>query len=73
MAILSKGYKPDNCELRNFLKRNFTNIRDLCLKFGECESFLESNSLAILAICETNLDDSIDFGKFSVSCNLPLI
>ena len=28
--------------------------------FVDCESFLESNSLDILALCETNLDDSVD-------------
>ena len=37
-----------------------------------CESFLESNSPDILALCETNLDDSIDFGNFSVRGYLPL-
>ena len=51
IAILSKG--P-------------TNIRGLCSNFVECESFLESNSPDILAPCETNLDDSIDFGDFFV-------
>ena len=34
--------------------------------FVDCESFLESNSPDILALCETNLDDSIDSGNFSV-------
>ena len=33
----------------------------------------ESNSPDILALCETNLDDSIDSGKFSVIGYLPLI
>ena len=37
------------------------------------ESFLESNSPDILALCETNLDDSIDSGNFSVRGYLPLI
>ena len=32
----------------------------------ECGSFLESNSPDILALCKTNLDDSIDSGNFSV-------
>ena len=41
--------------------------------FVECESFLESNSPDILALCETNLDDSIDSGNFSVRGYLPLI
>ena len=39
----------------------------------EHESFLESNSPDILALCETNLDDSIDSGNFSVRGYLPLI
>ena len=73
MAILSKGCKPDNFESDNSLKLSFTNIRGLCSNFVDCESFLESNSPDILALFETNLDDSIDFGNFSVSGYLPLI
>ena len=42
-------------------------------EFVDCESFLESNSPDILALCETNLDDSIDSGNFSVTGYLPLI
>ena len=30
-------------------------------------------NLALLALCETNLDDSIDSGNFSISVYLPLI
>ena len=41
--------------------------------FVHYESFLESISPDILALCETNLDDSIDFGNFSVRDYLPLI
>ena len=66
MAILSKACKPDNCELHNSLKLSFTNIWDLRLKFNDCKSFLESNSPDILALCEINLDDSIDSSNFSV-------
>ena len=73
VAILSKGCKPDNFEPHNSLKLSFTNIRGLCSNFVECESFLESNSPDILALCETNLDDSIDSGNFSVRGYLPLI
>ena len=36
-------------------------------------SNFESNSPGILAMCETNLDDSIDSGNFSVRGYLPLI
>ena len=66
MAILSKGCKPDNSEPHNSLKHRFTNIRGLRSNFVECESFFESNSPDILALCETNMDDSIDSGNFSV-------
>ena len=73
MAIISKACKPDNFELLNCLKLSFTNIRVLCLNFVDCKSFLESNSPDILALCETNLDDLIDSGNFSVRGYLPLI
>ena len=73
MAILSKACKPDNFESRNSLKRSFTNIQGLCLNFVDGESFLESNFPDVLALCETNLDDSIDSGNFSVRGYLPLI
>ena len=43
------------------------------MNFADCKSFLESNSPDILALCETNLDDSIDSGNFSVRDYLPLI
>ena len=75
MAILSKACKPDNFESRNSLKRSFTNIQlcSLCLNFVDGESFLESNFPDVLALCETNLDDPIDSGNFSVRGYLPLI
>ena len=73
MVILSKGCKPDNFELHNSLKLSFTNIRGLRSNFVDCESFLESNSPDILALCETNLNDSIDSGNFSVKGYVLLI
>ena len=73
MAILSKACKPDNFESHNYLKLSCTNIRDFRSNFVECESFLESNSPDILALCETNLDDSTDSGNFSVRGYIPLI
>ena len=73
MAILSKACKTDNFESRNSLNLSFTNIRGLRSNFVDCESFLESNSPDILALCETNLDDSSDSGNFSVTGYLPLI
>ena len=71
MAILS--CKPDKFESHNSLKLSFKNIQGLWANFVECESFLELNSPDILALCETNLDDSIDSGNFSVRGYLPLI
>ena len=73
MDILSKACKPDSFELHNSLQLSFTNIRDLCSNFVDCESFHESNSPDILALCETNLDDSVNSGNFSVRSYLPLI
>ena len=49
------------------------NILGFCLNFVDCESFLESNSPDTLALCETNLDDSIDSGNLFVRGYLPLI
>ena len=49
------------------------NILGLCSNFVDCKSFLESNSPDILALCETNLDDSIDSGSFSERGYPPLI
>ena len=73
MTILSKACKPDNFESHNSLKLSFMNIRGLRLNFVDCESSLESNSPDILALCETNLNDSTDSGNFSVRGYLPLI
>ena len=72
MAILSKTCKPDNFESHNSLKLSFTNIRGLRSNFVDCESFLES-SLQTFSLCESNLDESIDSGNFSVRGYLPLI
>ena len=73
MTILSKACKPDNFESHSSLKLSFTNIRGLRSNFVDCESFLESNSPDILALSETNLNDSIDSGNLSVRGYLPLI
>ena len=73
MTILSKTCKPDNFELHNFLKLSFTDIRGLRSNFVDCESFLESKSPDILALCETNPDDSIDSCIFYVRVYLLLI
>ena len=73
MATLSKGCKPDNFESHNSLKHRFMKILGLCLNFAKCESLLESNSPDILLLYETNLDDSIDSGNFSVGGYLAFI
>ena len=58
---------------RKTLKLSFMNIWGLHSNFIDCKSLLESNSPDILALCETNLDDSTDSGNFSVRGYLPLI
>ena len=73
MAILTKGRKPNNFESHNSLKLSFSNIWGHRSNFVECESLHESNSPNILALCEANLDDSIDSYNFSVRGYLPLI
>ena len=73
MVVLSKARKPDNFQSHNSLELSFTNIRGLRSNFLECESFLESNSPDVLALCETNLDDSIDSGNLSLRGYIPLI
>ena len=73
MAILSRECKPDNFQSHNSLTLSFMNIRGICSNFTEYESFLESNSPEILALCETNLYDSIDSANFSVRDYLPLM
>ena len=73
MAILSIGCKPDNFEPHNSLKLSFINVWDLHSDFVECKSFLGSNSPNVLALCETNLDDSVNSSNFSVRGCLPLI
>ena len=72
MPILFKGCKLDIFESHSCLKLRLTNVRGLRSNFVECESFLESNSPDILALCKTNLDDSIDSGDFSVMGYLTL-
>ena len=60
MAILSNVHETDNFESHNSLKLSSTNIPSLRSNFNGCKSFLELDYPEILALCETNLDDSID-------------
>ena len=48
-------------------------LQGLCSNFLGCESFLESDSPEIMAVCETNLYDSIDSGNFSLRDYLSFI
>ena len=73
MTILPKGCKPGNFETHKSLKLSFMNIQGLHLNYIECESFFESDSPDILALCDTNLDDSVDSDNFSVMGYLSLI
>ena len=73
MAILSKVCKSDHSESHNSLKLNFTNIQALHSNFDRCKSFLGTNPPDILALCETNFDDSIYSGNFYVRSYLPSI
>ena len=74
MVILSKGQKDINrITLNHTPLSNFTNIQGLSSNFAECESFVESNFPDILALCEKNLNDSIDSDNFSLRGYLPLI
>ena len=57
----------------NLAWNHWINIWGLRFNFVELESFLRSNSPDILALCETNLDDSIDSVNFSMRGYLPLI
>ena len=67
MAILLKECKLDNFEPQNSLKRNWQILEAFV------QILLKSNSPEILALCDTNFDDSIASGNFSVRCYLTLI
>ena len=64
--MLYKICKSDHFESHNSLKLNFTNIRALHSNFDGCESFFGANPPDILALCETNFDDSFYSGNFYV-------
>ena len=73
MAILSEQRKTNKSESHNSLKLNFTNIWVLLSNFAECEYLLESRSSDILALWDTNLDDLIDSGNFSLEGYFTLV
>ena len=61
-----KSTKTRYLESRNSLKLSFTSFRGHCLNFVRCESFLESNSNDILALCDKNWEDPVNSSNFSV-------
>ena len=63
MAILLKGCKPDNIESHSSLN-SFTNIRGFAWILLSVDLYLNQNSPDILALCEANVDDSINSGIF---------
>ena len=71
MSIFSKP-KPVSKTSPKPLSLAFTNIRGLRTNFSHVESFLTHTSPDILALCETNLNPSIDSGDFVVDGYLPI-
>ena len=65
MGIFSEAHKPDDIESHNSLKLSLINISGLLSNFVGCESFFELNFPDIPALCETNLDNSTDWGNLS--------
>ena len=53
-------HEPDNFEPHSSLKLCLTNISSFLSNFVGCESFFESNSPDILALCETKFFNSIE-------------
>ena len=72
MAISSKGYKRDNFEPHNSLNIPLQIFKTFVLIFFNVNPTLNQTP-DILALCETNLDDSIDSGNFSLRGCLPLV
>lgn len=54
-------------------KLSFTNIEGLCINFVYNKSFIGTYFSDILSLCETNFDNLIDSGNFSVKPYLHLI
>ena len=71
MAILYRVRKPDNFESRNYLSLSFARIRGLCYNFFSLQIFPWIK--LFWSLCETNLEDSVDYSNISVRDYLPLI
>ena len=72
MAISSKGYKWDNFEPHNSLNIPLQIFKTFAQIFLNVNRSLNQTP-DILALCETNLDESIDSADFSVRGCLPLV
>ena len=71
--LLTKKKSCLSSNLCNREQSNFQRIFKAFIRIVDCESFLGSNSPDTLALCETNLDNSIDSGNFSMRGYLPLV
>ena len=65
IRFLNSNYHPkiigDNFEERNSLKLKFHNTQSVLSNFASYESFLESNSIITLTLCEGNVEGSINY------------
>ena len=73
MAIILRFTKPVSPKSHTSLKVSYTNSRGFCSNLLHCESCLETNLSDILALCETNLEDTVDSNSFIVKGYLSLI
>ena len=70
MAILSKACKPNNFESHNSLKLSFTKAFIQILLIANLSL---NQTLLTFLLCETNWDDLLDSGNFTVRGYLPFI
>ena len=73
MAILSKGCKPDNFESQIFWNLTSHIFEVFIQILLNVNISLNQTPPGILALFETNLEDSIDSGSFSLTVYFPLI
>ena len=74
MAIFLKVYKSDHFQSHICPKRSFSSIQwKPCWNFVGCESFFESRSPDIAALCEIKLDGLNESSNFLVRAYISLI
>ena len=73
MAIMSRFTKSVDPKSYISLMVRYTNIRGFRSNFLHCESFLETYLPDKLALCETNLEDTVDCNSLIVKDYLPVI